>query len=144
MARSNNNNKLKAYVRFDGSGRVVSSSLIVQAFKPKVGNWKEIDAKECCNPTRVVITDTIPGTFPVQYAAINMLCNGSVVAGAFPDVASTPNMESLIQLLNDTESSRRFGTYSAVNATTVQLTVNYSTQANLCPTGTLSFNIFED
>ena len=49
MARSNNNNKLKAFVRFDGSGRVVSSSLIVQAFKPKVGNWQEIDAKECCN-----------------------------------------------------------------------------------------------
>jgi hypothetical protein len=21
----------------------------VQAFKPKVGNWQEIDAKECCN-----------------------------------------------------------------------------------------------
>jgi hypothetical protein len=49
MARSNNNNKLKAFVRFDGSGRIVSSSLIVQAFKPKVGNWQEIDAKECCN-----------------------------------------------------------------------------------------------
>jgi len=45
----NNNNKLKAFVRFDGSGRVISSSLIVQAFKPKVGNWKEISAKECCN-----------------------------------------------------------------------------------------------
>jgi hypothetical protein len=44
-----NNNKLKAYVRFDGSGRIIPSSLIVQAFKPKVGNWKEIDAKECCN-----------------------------------------------------------------------------------------------
>ncbi len=51
MARSNNNNKLKAFVRFDGSGRIISSGLIVQAFKPKVGNWKEIDAKECCNPT---------------------------------------------------------------------------------------------
>ena len=49
MARSNNNNKLKAFVRFDGSGRIIPSSLIVQAFKPKVGNWKEIDAKECCN-----------------------------------------------------------------------------------------------
>ena len=46
MARSNNNNKLKAFVRFDGSGRIVPSSLIVQAFKPKVGNYKEIDAKE--------------------------------------------------------------------------------------------------
>ena len=56
MARSNNNNKLKAFVRFDGSGRVVSSSLIVQAFKPKVGNYKEIDAKECCNYTTTTTT----------------------------------------------------------------------------------------
>lgn len=48
--RSNNNSKLKAFVRFDGSGKIVPSSLIVQAFKPKVGNYKQIDAKECCNP----------------------------------------------------------------------------------------------
>lgn len=48
MARNNNNNKLKAFVRFDGSGRVVPSSLIVQAFKPKVGNYKQINSKECC------------------------------------------------------------------------------------------------
>ena len=65
MARNNNNNKLKAFVRFDGSGRVVSSSLIVQAFKPKVGNWKEIDAKECCNyvaPTTTSTTTAAPTT----------------------------------------------------------------------------------
>lgn len=64
MARSNNNNKLKAFVRFDGSGRVISSSLIVQAFKPKVGNWQEIDAKECCNyvPTTTSTTTAAPTT----------------------------------------------------------------------------------
>lgn len=48
MARSNNNNKLKAFVRFDGSGRIIPSSLIVQAFKPAVGNYKQINSKECC------------------------------------------------------------------------------------------------
>lgn len=65
MARSNNNNKLKAFVRFDGSGRIIPSSLIVQAFKPKVGNWKEIDAKECCNyvaPTTTSTTTAAPTT----------------------------------------------------------------------------------
>lgn len=46
--RSNNNSKLKAFVRFDGSGRIIPSSLIVQAFKPKVGNYKQINSKECC------------------------------------------------------------------------------------------------
>lgn len=64
MARSNNNNKLKAFVRFDGSGRIIPSSLIVQAFKPKVGNYKEIDAKECCNytPTTTSTTTVLPTT----------------------------------------------------------------------------------
>jgi hypothetical protein len=62
MARSNNNNKLKAFVRFDGSGRIVPSSLIVQAFKPKVGNYQEIDAKECCNYTTTTTTTTVAPT----------------------------------------------------------------------------------
>ena len=30
------NNKLKAYVRYDGTGRVIAGSLILQRFKPKV------------------------------------------------------------------------------------------------------------
>ena len=52
----NNNKKLKAFVRFDGSGRVISSSLILQYFKPKVGKWKEITAYECCNPTTTPVS----------------------------------------------------------------------------------------
>jgi hypothetical protein len=56
------NNKLKAYVRFDGTGRVIAGSLILQRFKPKVGNWKEIDANECCNPTTTTTTTAPPTT----------------------------------------------------------------------------------
>jgi hypothetical protein len=55
------NNKLKAYVRYDGTGRVIAGSLILQRFKPKVGNWQEIDAYECCNPTTTTTT-TAPAT----------------------------------------------------------------------------------
>lgn len=42
---------MKAYVRFDGVGRIVPSSLILRRKKPKVGKWVEIPAYECCNPT---------------------------------------------------------------------------------------------
>jgi hypothetical protein len=52
------NNKLKAYVRYDGTGRVIAGSLILQRFKPKVGNWKEIDANECCNYVPTTTTTT--------------------------------------------------------------------------------------
>jgi len=44
-----NQSKLKAYVRYDGTGRVIAGGPILQRFKPAVGNWVEIDAKECCN-----------------------------------------------------------------------------------------------
>ena len=36
-----NSRPLKAYVRFDGSGRIVAGSLILRKNKPKVGKWKE-------------------------------------------------------------------------------------------------------
>lgn len=43
----------KAYVRYDGSGRVIPGSLILNRFKPKVGNWQETPAYLCCNPVPV-------------------------------------------------------------------------------------------
>jgi hypothetical protein len=45
-----NKRDLKAYVRFDGTGRIVPGSLVLRRTKPKVGNWKEIEGYECCIP----------------------------------------------------------------------------------------------
>jgi hypothetical protein len=51
-----NKRDLKAYVRFDGTGRIIPGSLVLRRNKPKVGNWKEIQAYECCNPTTTTTT----------------------------------------------------------------------------------------
>ena len=53
-----NRKDLKAYVRYDGSGRVVAGSLILRRQMPKVGKWVEIPAYECCNPTTTTTTST--------------------------------------------------------------------------------------
>jgi hypothetical protein len=53
---ANSNNRLKAYVRYDGTGRVIAGSLILQRSKPKIGIWQEIDANECCNYTTTTTT----------------------------------------------------------------------------------------
>jgi len=57
-----NQRNLKAFVRFDGSGRVVAGSLILRRSKPKVGKWQEIIAYECCNPTTTTTTTVAPTT----------------------------------------------------------------------------------
>jgi hypothetical protein len=44
-----NKRDLKAYVRYDGNGRIVPSGVILSRVKPKVGKWVEIDAYECCS-----------------------------------------------------------------------------------------------
>ena len=68
---ANSNNRLKAYVRYDGTGRVIAGSLILQRFKPKVGNWVEIDANECCNyipgSTTTTTTTAAPECFLYQF-----------------------------------------------------------------------------
>jgi hypothetical protein len=59
-----NKKDLKAFVRFDGSGRVVAGSLILRRKKPKVGNWVQIQAYECCDPdfTTTSTTSTTTST----------------------------------------------------------------------------------
>ena len=51
-----NKRDLKAYVRFDGSGRVVPGSLILRRKMPKVGKWQEIVGYEQFNPTTTTTT----------------------------------------------------------------------------------------
>jgi hypothetical protein len=56
-----NQNKLKAWVRYDGTGRVIAGGPILQRFKPAVGNWVEINANECCNEIPTTTTTTTQG-----------------------------------------------------------------------------------
>lgn len=56
-----NQSKLKAWVRYDGTGRVVTAGPIFQANKPKVGNWRQINSSLCCNPSGSTTTTTTQG-----------------------------------------------------------------------------------
>jgi hypothetical protein len=65
-----NNRPLKAFVRFDGSGRIVAGSLILRKNKPKVGKWKEILAYECCNGTTTTTTTINPFPLILEWDSI--------------------------------------------------------------------------
>ena len=71
----------KAFVRYDGTGRVISGSLILNRFKPAVGNWQEIDAYECCNPTTTTTTTAAPTTTTTTTVAPTTTTTTTVVPG---------------------------------------------------------------
>jgi hypothetical protein len=69
-----NKRDLKAFVRYDGSGRVVAGSLILRKQKPKVGKWTEIQGYECC--TDHTLTTTVAAA--ITNFKVRMYCGGSI------------------------------------------------------------------
>jgi len=140
-----NKRDLKAYVRYDGSGRVVAGSLILRRSKPKVGKWTEIQGYQCCN-----------GEVNINYEPVDTSLNGiafslSCTSGsensiyAFVDATST-NITDLVAILNT--NLPYIGVFK-VNAdgVTIDLTVNAeinNTFTAVGCTGGLEFSVVQD
>ena len=88
---ANSNNRLKAYVRYDGTGRVIAGSLILQRSKPKVGNWQEIDANECCNyvPTTTTTTSSTSTTTTTSTSTSTSTSTTTTTTTAPPTTTTT-------------------------------------------------------
>lgn len=100
---STNKRPLKAYVRFDGSGRVVSSSLILRKNKPKVGKWKEIEGYECCNT--LTLNSGEVSSFPWNPAAFVVYCDASQQYVYVNTDIDVTNITELVAALNSAGSS---------------------------------------
>jgi hypothetical protein len=133
--------RLKAFVRYDGSGRIVPSSVILAANKPKVGNWKEIDANECCNPVSQLILYFTPESYPIVEPTINLFCDGisdyTFGAGGY----TATDLTSLIEILQGEPGIAALGTFSAQLDGSVQFIPNAETISLYCSTGSLTFTI---
>ena len=110
-----NNNKLKAFVRYDGSGRVIAGSLILQRFKPKVGDWVEIDANECCN---YVPTTTTTST-STSSSSTTTTTTTPTPGGCFCYTISNETAGTLLYTYTDCSSSEYFRT--PINADTISI-----------------------
>jgi hypothetical protein len=133
-----NNRPLKAFVRFDGSGRVVSSSLILRKNKPKVGKWKEIEGYECCNDVTLTFT---PESTTIANVTLRLFCNGTEINYLFTPRDST-SMVDLITILNQTFNV--LGTFTNPSGNIIQLVMSGEQKTALCPTGTLTFDVVPD
>lgn len=133
-----NNRPLKAYVRFDGSGRAVSSSLIWRKNKPKVGNWKEVQGYECCND--VTLTHEVADT-SIKDVTLRLFCNGTQIHYLYTPLDSN-NITDIVNILNNTFNV--LGVFSNPSGDIVQLVMSGAQKTALCPTGTLTFDVVAD
>ena len=58
---------LKAFVRYDGSGRVVAGSLIFRKKKPTIGNFQQVQSYQCCNFDQSSIVVAVQSEYPFTY-----------------------------------------------------------------------------
>ena len=126
-----NKRDLKAFVRYDGSGRVVAGSLILRRKKPKVGKWKEIEGYECCNP--LVILTVTPDEF-ISSMDFALKCNDSIIFGNGSLGSATPS----IAVANLNSAMNGLGTFTLLEGDIIQLTMTSELAEVLCPGGTLS------
>lgn len=132
------NNKLKAFVRFDSSGRVVSSSLILRKNKPKVGKWKEIEGYECCNDVTLTFTPVSPA---ITAVTLRLFCNGTQIHYLYTN-RDSEDIGDIINILNQTFNV--LGTFTNPSGNIIQLVMSGEQKTALCPTGTLTFDVVAD
>ncbi len=132
-----NKRDLKAYVRFDGTGRIVPGSLVLRRTKPKNGNWKEIQTYECCDGggTLTFITSLQENLFTSEFngTVISFICtdvlpgfnaNSGTSIGYEPPIVpfSFSNWDDVVNFLNTNYSA--VGTFSYLGGTDIQIVVN--------------------
>ena len=131
-----NKRDLKAYVRYDGSGRVVAGSLILRRQKPKVGRWKEIQGYECCNPNTTLTYVDPTLVDPI----IQITCNRATVFEFSFSGDTFEAIEDFVVALNENAGTAFLGTFTYVDDA-LTLNINYDIAKGLCPNGILTMNI---
>lgn len=131
-----NKRDLKAYVRYDGSGRVIAGSLVLRRSKPKVGNWREVQGYECCN--QLFVLTTTPASIGTAMS-FTLKCDG--VGLIFNEGVGSATIGGVVTNLNATMPG--LGTFVLVGEDTIQLTVTSALKDALCPTGTLTIELQE-
>lgn len=139
-----NKRDLRAYVRYDGTGRIIPGSLVLRRSKPKVGDWKEIQTYECCDGggtfTTQIAYNYVPGDpDPIVQLGTGLLvsCEETVVLVyniEYPPGTNT--IQEIVDYLNTTFTG--IATFSVVNFFTVSVTFSNLISNALCPSGTLT------
>lgn len=128
------NRNLKAYVRYDVSGRVVAGSLILRKNKPKVGNFQEVQGHQCCND--VTLTTTVTAT--ITNFQIKIFCGGTLTQSLISGQNSS-SVADLVIKLNATYPL--LGVFSTTGGTNLTLVMTGAQKQAICPNSAPTFTV---
>lgn len=137
---------LKAFVRYDGSGRVVAGSLIFRKKKPTVGNFQQIQSYKCCNVDQVQIVVDIQSPFPMTNVDIVVFGDTGDNMYIFDYTSlNAADINELVAVLNG--HSKQFGWFSvSADGNDVLLQLNAATAEFFASAGATSIGsaVFSD
>jgi hypothetical protein len=128
---------LRYFVNVDKKGKIIPNSLVVSLKKPSAQAYE-------LKVNRAVATDTIPHAFPLAYPSVRVYCNGNTAVTKYTSVNTVASMTDLVNLFNSDPDMSQLGMYSAVDETTLRLTMGANEVAQYCPSGNITINLFED
>lgn len=137
---ASNQRLLKAYLRYDDSGRISPGSLILRGNMPKGRGWVEVPAYECCNAftplSNTIVGGGTPGTICVF--GFELYCDETFLFAIPFDFGDT--LTTVLAGLNSTYGF--FGEWTAPTSGTIQLNMKNEIAKDLCPNGTLGIEFF--
>jgi len=129
-----NQRDLKAFVRYDGSGRVVAGSLIFRRKKPTVGNFQEINSYKCCNFDQSTIVVNVQSSFPFTYPDLVLESDGGTYSYQYY-YGNDTTVNDVYELMDYNNSTYGFlGTFKVLSGDLV-FTPNNTTAAYFAAAG---------
>lgn len=132
--------KKRAFVRYSKQGKIVPGSLILTGGSYPQGSstWKEVPADLCCDNPIAFTWDE--NDVSISAVSLHIKCNGNIVKTVYSNANSTTagNLQSILN-----NAFGLIGTFTVVG-TVVTLTMTETQKNELCPNGTLSFEVFSD
>lgn len=133
--------KQRAFVKYTKQGAIIPGSLIVttKGGYPKDGLYKEVTTDLCCdNPIQLFFA---PFTVTNSAISIRFKCNGEIV-GTYYSAFTSGDKAEMITALNNAFGI--VGIFEDTSTKDISLTMTETQKNELCPNGTLSFEIFQD
>lgn len=136
-----NQRDLKAFVRYDGSGRVVAGSLIFRRKKPTIGNFQQVQSYQCCNFDQSTIVVAVQSSYPFTYPDFVIQGNGGVDQYVY-GYGDNTSVADVYELMDYNNSKYGYlGTFKVLSGDLV-FTPNASTAAFFVASGSTSLEAF--